>query len=178
MATQLSTFASAVLAKLVAAGITDVESLVGRKHLTFHKQKRRIVWVSPGGKLTPPKQAGGRPSSSDATKRVVACKTNEATVRVYIFGGTDEATEELFEAVVAAACEAGGAHIEMPSYDWVTEDEQHAGNANRTDLILLTMTLRESISAEIATLTPIGGIDDVCGTLGGTESVWTVTPQG
>jgi hypothetical protein len=178
VATKLHAFATAAHAALVTAGITDVDMRVGRKAFSFHGAKRRIAWIEPRGKLTAPLQGGGRQATTASTSRIVACKTREAEVHAFIYGGDDDATEQLFEALVAAICNLGEARAEMPSYRWVTEEEQHSGHTNRTDCIELIVIVRLPVSAESKPLTAITGVDDVCGTLGGTESAWTITPHG
>lgn len=178
MATRLQTFVTAVAAELVTAGITDVEHRVSRTALSLHGVKRRVVWMSPGGKLVPPDQAGGRTPGSGAAERSPACKTNDAEVHAYIYGGNGEATEQLFEAVVSAACKVGAPRIEMPRYDWVTQEEERAGNALRTECIRVVMTMHWPILEEIKALREVLSVDDVCGTLAGTETDWTITPHG
>ena len=175
MATRLHAFATAIHAALTAAGVTNVEMRVGRNEFSFHGAKRRICWIEPGGKLTPPLQAGGRQVSTD---RSPACKVREAEVRIYVFGGDATATEDLFEALVTAICNNGEARAEMPRYRWVTEEEQHGGNVNRTECVELTATLRLPVLSEIKPLRNIVSVDDVCGTIGGTETNWTVIPHG
>jgi hypothetical protein len=178
VATRLHAFAAAVHNALETAGVTDVEMRVGRKAVAFHGPKRKVAWVCPGGKLTSPKQGGPRLPTGVTDSRTTSCKTNEATVLAYIYGGSDEATEDLFEAVVAAACSVPGAQLEMPDWRWVTQEDEKAGHTDRTELIILTMALRLPVHDEIAPLREILSVDDVCGTLGGTEADWTITPQG
>lgn len=175
MATRLADFATAVHAVLTAAGITDVEQVNDRESLQKHQAKRRIAWLTEGGTIEPPDQAGARVSSSNANQRVVACKIRVESVDAYIFGGTREATEELLDAVIAAAFQVGGARLQMPRYRWATQEEPRAGSTLRTQLCVLTMNLRLPVNAEISALTSITGIEDVCGTL---DEDGNVIPQG
>lgn len=172
---RLQDFVDSVEAKLVEGGVTDVDMRVGRKAFSFHGAKRRICWIEPRGKLVPPLQAGGRQVGST---RAPACKTREAEVHAFIYGGLDDTTEQLFEALVAAICKLGEARYEMPSYRWVTEEEANAGHTNRTDCIELTVIARLPIQEEVKPLREVTGVDDVCGMLSGTETAWTVTPHG
>lgn len=181
MATRLTAFATGIHSALADAGISDVDMRVGMKEFSFHNARRRVCWLEPGGKLTAPLQAGGREHS---TNRSPACKVREPQLRVFVYGGDAEATEQLFEALVTAICvyrPTGGtaeARLEMPNYRWVTEEETKAGNVNRTDCIELTLIVRWPVLSEIKPLREITGTDDTCGTISESGSTWTVIPHG
>lgn len=176
MATRLGTFIAAVDDTLRAAGIV-VEMREDRESLDFHGVKRRIVWLTTGGSIVPPNQAGPRLRTGSATEVVTACKVRVERVFAYIYGGSREATETLLDAVIAACCEVGGVPLEMPEYDWVTQEDNRSGKTLRTQLVRLEIRIRLPVNAELATLTPILSVQDDCGTLSGTEDDWTVTPQ-
>lgn len=102
------------------------------------------------------------------------CKTNEANVIAFIYGGDDEATEVLLEQVVAAVCEVVGGKCEMPLWRWVTQEADQAGRILRTELIELNVTLRLPVASEIKPLRAIVSVDDTCGLMAGTEDEWTI----
>lgn len=164
MATRLADFSTAVHARLTAAGITDVAKRDDREAIDKHDLKRRIVWITEGGTIEPPRQAGGRLNGAGSS-RVVACKMRVEEVDAYIFGGTREATEDLLDAVIAAAFIEGGAHLEMTRYRWLSQEDNRSGTMLRTQLCVLRMLLRLPVSEEITPLTALTGQDHECGTL-------------
>lgn len=175
MATRLATFATAVHALLTAAGITDVEQKDDREALAEHSVKRRIVWLTEGGTVEPPDQAGGRLNDANAAQRIVACKVRVESVDAYICGGTREATEDLLDAVISAAWRVGGPRLQMPRYRWATQEDTRSGRTLRTQLCILTLELRLPVSEQISALTTITAVDDVCGTL---DANGNIIPQG
>lgn len=174
MATRLHGFVQDVSAKLETAGVTNLTMLVGRNALSKHSEKRRVGWVMPGGKFVAPDQAAAKMPTGSTTQRVSLCKTNEANVIAFIYGGDDEATEVLLEQVVAAVCEVVGGKCEMPLWRWVTQEADQAGRILRTELIELNVTLRLPVASEIKPLRAIVSVDDTCGLMAGTEDEWTI----
>ncbi len=160
MATRLATFATAVHARLASAGVTipqqnDVISL------QKHAERLRIVWLTPGGTIEPPRQAGGRIGPNDPANRVRLCKLRVEECQAWIFGETREAAEDLLDAVIAAIY-AEAQHIEMPRYRWPNELRDEAGNVLRAQVCVLTFFLRLPVADEIAPLVTITGVDHEC----------------
>lgn len=175
MATRLRAFVTGVSAILEAAGTYGgLTMVVGRKSLSHHESKVRVGWVMPGGRFVPPEQAAARMPTGQTSTRVSICKTNEARVLALIHGGSDEATELLMEAIVAAVCEKVQGQCEMPGWRWVTQEAESSAHIIRTEYIELTILLRLPVVAEVGALRAIESVEDTCGLLDGTEDEWTI----
>jgi hypothetical protein len=164
MATRLSGFAAEVHAYLVTQGVTitqrdEIEAL------QQHDEKVRIVWLTPGGRVAVPRQAGGALPSSGAANRNRACRTREERVEVHIFGADREEAESLMDRVIAAIHELAP-DTEFSDYVYPQEGQRaKSGRVLRAHECVLIFDLRLPVSAEIAPLRTITGVTDICGTI-------------
>lgn len=166
MATRLKEVAVAVH-ELLNAALPEAEQVKDyhdQVALTQHQQRRRIVWLTQGGTTEPPKQGGGRLPSDASAYRIQACKTRVERVDAHLFAETRELTEQLLDQVIAALCTVLQV-VEIPGYEWRTEEVGEAGRALRVACCVLRFLLRLPVPEEIKPLTPITGVEDVCGTL-------------
>lgn len=160
MATRLSAFAAQVHARLEAAGVS-VPQYDDAEGLTKHSERTRIVWVTTGGTIEPPKQAGGRMPSNGSAERVRLCKVRVERVNVYILSDTRQTTEELLEDVIAAVYNIASV-CEMPSYRWPTQVKDLSGDVLRAQACVLDFSLRLPVSDEIKPLTTVTGQTHTC----------------
>lgn len=162
MATRLSEFADLVHAALGDSTVTKRDD-VGS--LQQHDVRRRIVWLTQGGQVEQPRQAGGRPPTDGTAYRIQACKVRVEDVQAHLFAETRERTEQLLDSVIAAVCTVVQAAIEMPRYVWETQERENAGKVLRAEHCVLHIRLRLPVPEEIRPLGTFDSVDDVCGTL-------------
>lgn len=164
--TRLEEVATAVHALLDEGAVEPNE--IGIAHdavaLQQHQKQRRIVWLTTGGAIEPPRQAGGRVPSDGTAARVRLCKVRVERVEAHIFAETRELTEILLDNVIAALTHVLEL-VEMPSYDWETEVTERAGKVLRSQHCVLHFLLRLPVPDQIRELRTVAGIEDVCGTL-------------
>lgn len=171
MATRLAEFADLVHAKLndpTVKKLDDVEAL------QKHEERRRIVWVTPGGTVEQPRQAGGRMPTDGTQFRIQLCKVRVENVDAHIFAETRERTEQLLDNVIAALCITAESGIEMPTYTWVTQERDNAGKVLRAQYCVLRFRLRLPVPEQIKPLGTFNAVDDVCGML---DEDGNVVPQ-
>jgi hypothetical protein len=151
-----------------------VKAYHDRVALQQHQQRRRVVWLTPGGTTEPPKQGGGRLPTDGTAFRVQACRVRVEQVHAHIFAETRELTEQLLDNLIAAVCSTLGV-VEIPTYAWVTEERDQAGTVLRAAECILRINLRLPVPEQIKPLTPVIGVEDVCGTL---DDDGNTVPQG
>lgn len=166
MTTRLEEIAVAVHQRLNAAlpPEAQIKAYHDRVALTAHQQRRRIVWLTEGGTTQPPRQGGGRPPTDGTPVRAQSCRMRVEEADAHIFAENRERTEELLDALIAAVCTVL-AVVEIPTYRWVTEEVTQAGQALRVAYCVLRILIRLPVPEEIAALSPILGVDDICGTI-------------
>lgn len=173
MATRLATFAAEVHAYLVTQGVTitqrgEIEAL------QQHDELARIVWLTAGGTVGEPRQAGGASPTSGAANRNRACRTRIERCEAHMFAANREEAETLLDAVIAAIHELNE-DTEFGGYVYPQEEDRaKSGRVLRAHEVVLVFNLRLPVSAEIAPLVTITGVTDVCGTI---QADGTVRPQ-
>jgi hypothetical protein len=171
VATRLEEFATAVHAAL---GDPSVKAYFDATALQEHKQRRRIVWVTPGGTTETPRQSGGMPPSDGSKMRIQACRVRVENIDAHIYAENRETTEILLDNLIAAVCLTINP-AEMPTYTWETETLDNAGRTLRIAHCILRIYLRLPVPDEIKQLFPIRGVEDECGTL---QDDGSIKPQG
>lgn len=164
MATRLATFAAEVHAYLVTQGVTitqrdEIEAL------QQHDKLARIVWLTAGGSVDAPRQAGGASPTSGAANRNRACRTRTERCEAHMFAADREEAETILDAVIAAIHELN-ADTEFGGYVYPQEEDRaKSGRVLRAHEVVLVFNLRLPVSAEIAPLVTITGVEDICGTI-------------
>ncbi len=143
--------------------------------LQQHDVARRIVWLTPGGEISPASQAGGRPATGGANgTRKVSTHLREEDVQAHIFGENRAATEAILDQVIAACSNVWGPSVRLQRYTWVSEERPNSGLTLRTNKVVLFLQLRMPVVVESKELGTFDTVTDVCGTL---NDDGTVTPQ-
>lgn len=171
MATRLSEFATLVHAQLADASVKKFDDIVA---LQKHTERRRVVWITPGGTTEPPPQAGGRSPADGTSFRVQACRTRVENVDVHIFAESRELTERLLDNLIAAICLVAKV-VAIPTYRWETEERDQSGKVLRAHECVLRINLRFAVPDEVKPLTPVTAQEHLCGTL---QEDGSITPQG
>lgn len=153
---------------------TPIEMREGADALNLHDEKRRIVWVTPGGTIAAPPQAGGRMADDDDTVRIVACRLRSEDVDVHLFGSNRADAEQMLDATIAAIHKACGPSARITSYSYPNEEQDKTGVTRRTHKCVLKIQLRMPVPEEIAPLREITGADHECGTI---QDDGSITPQ-
>lgn len=165
-----------LLGARVAETLADitVEEYYGLASLKEHCGARHMHWVSPGGTLVPPAQAGAREVPANATQRKPACVTLEAEVQCHIFAESDEALERLLRNVLAALA-LGGIRYKSGRYRVPTqEDAEVAGITLRSEWMILTFTVNWPVIEEIQ---PLREVLSTLQTSGVIQADGSVNPQ-
>lgn len=133
--------------------------------LQQHDVRRRIVWLTQGGTVEQPRQAGGRTPSDGTAFRIVSCKDRVEEIEAHLFSESRETTEQLLDNVIAAVCIVARTAVEMPRYVWETQDRDNAGKVLRAEHCVLVIRLRMPVPEQIKPLGTFATVADVCGTL-------------
>lgn len=140
-----------------------VEELYGRTSLSEHSGQRRIHWVSPGGTLEAPKQAGGRRDDETAAQRKPTCKTISAELEIHIFAEDDEAIETLFRNVLAALALTNVRYDRGRYRSPTQEDVAASGITNRVEWLILSIVVGFPAIEEIQALRTVVSTDQTSG---------------
>lgn len=116
-------------------GDTTVLFQRGKLKLAEHQDKRRIVFVRPGGTVQPSTRAGSVDLGDGRRVRMV--KRRAERVVAHLFAEDETAGEVMLDNLIAA-CEARlGTAFQPGDYDWITEGEK-AAHTKYTEVIRLT----------------------------------------
>lgn len=161
MATRLSLFAAEVHAYLVTQGVT-VTQRDEIEALQQHDKLVRIVWVTPGGEVVVPRQAGGVSTGAGAS-RTRASRVREERVEAHLFARDRAEVETLLDALIAAIHEIAP-DTDFDRYVYVQEEDRaKSGQVLRAHECVLLLKVRLPVSAEISPLTLIESVEDICG---------------
>lgn len=125
--------------------------LFGRTHLGEHQAARRIVFVTPGGIISPIAAAGGR-MADDNGSRAVTCRLREERVNAHIYGAHLADAEALMDALIGALCSELDTDVRFGPYRYVTEEEGNNGRALRCHKVEFAMFLRLRVNEEVQPL--------------------------
>lgn len=141
----------AQLVTAVAARVADATVLfeTGKLKINQHAQRRKAIFVRPGGVLKPsaaPKRAPfGVPVSGVGTAEYVRF-TREETVQLTLGAEDEDALDLLFDKVVNAIFDVGGPNVLVEAeqaYAFAGDDSEHAGAYNnRNPTLLFTFKMR------------------------------------
>ena len=155
-------------AYLEFTGDTTVLFQRGKKKLAEHQQKRRIVFVRPGGEVQDSTRAGSVDIGDGRRARMI--KRRAERVQVSIFAEDEDIGEAMLDAVIASCELALGSGFQPGEYLWLTEDEQ-AAYLNYTEVIRLTAAWHKPVTDLYEGLTQIEGQTHVCSLGAGDFSV-------
>lgn len=124
----------------------------GKLKLAEHQDKRRVVFVRPGGKVTPATRAGSVDMSDGTRSRMV--KRLEEQVFAHIYAETESAAEQLFADVITCCQAVLGTGFQPGDYQVLTEDAQ-ASHHKYTETIRLEMRWHKPVTDQPEPLTQI-----------------------
>jgi hypothetical protein len=124
-----------------------------------HQQQRRVVFVRPGGTVTPSTRAG---SSDIGGNRVRMVKRRDERVFAYIHAESEDAAEALLDNLIVVCEQQFGTGFQPGTYEWVTESEEAAHLKKYTEHIRLQMTWRKPVLDGAEPLTQIETQAHVC----------------
>lgn len=146
-----------------------IEYGFGRKSLTEHAERRRIIYVRDGGIVAPPKQ----PIGDVDRYRIKICRSRVESVEAHVYGENDEDADDILDALIASVC-AKIPDAKISKYDAISEEKSEAGHALRTYKYLLRFEMWLPVPSEIKELRTVTAVADVCGTL---DANGEVVPQ-
>jgi hypothetical protein len=117
--------------------------------LTRHQERRRVVWLSDTGTVDPASRTGGAIGNNG--RRITLAATRHAEVQTFIYAETPELAEQLCDNVIVAISQV----LEVPKfvgYEVLTQTEDHAGNIQRCECVLLRWRLPLPVPDEIIPL--------------------------
>jgi hypothetical protein len=147
---------------------STVELRFGREWLNKNDQRRRIVWVRPGGTTNPPGRGGGlyrspaeveaeaemvptgEPVEAPSGTRVQFCYEPVDQAFAHIYAENDSLLEQLFYKLLAAIKLACGHHATPGAYAWPNEFDGSLGK--RQPKIELRVDFTFAAPEEIAAL--------------------------
>lgn len=175
MPTRLSKLVAAVKAILIAGsgdGGVDVPHLEDAISLTRHNERRRVVWLSDGGRLSGSKRSSG--GLGDNGRRLTMAATRGENVWVYVYAETRAVAEQLLDNVIVAI----GQHletVEWQDYSWRSQEDGEAANIQRSECARLRFVLPLPVPDYITPLIT----DDYVNTVGDALTIVTgVDEQG
>lgn len=141
----------------------------GRAAIDENTQRRRIVWVRPGGTAEPPSRAGGMyrspqeaatenlpttgaPAATPNGNRVQFCYEPVDTVLAHLYAESDATLERLFYNLLAATKKACGHLVQPGLYVWPYETDGSSGLGKRQPKLVLNLTFRFAAPDEVAGL--------------------------
>lgn len=130
-----------------------------------HGTKRRVVWVSRGGKVRATKQAGGRlvPGGS---ARVTLAAVRDADVEVHMFAESLAKVEALLDGIIRAISITKNGVVDFGGYSFETQETAQNGRSLRNQYAVLRFALDMPVVAEVSTLHDLDALDEDCGVLG------------
>jgi hypothetical protein len=142
-----------------AAALNDITVSValGRLKVAEHSKPRRVVFVSQGGQVGPPKLTTSGRYTGGQANRTTPLKTREHSVKLHITAENEESTEILFENCLRALNKALGNRATPGSYVEETEKPETAALMNWHPKITLDVTLDLLVLQETVPLTTMNG---------------------
>jgi predicted NAD/FAD-dependent oxidoreductase len=137
MATRLDKLVTSIKSRLTAGGV-NVPHLTDALALTRHQERRRVVWLTDGGRIKPSTRTSG--GYGDNGRKLTMAATREEHVWVYCYAETRAVAEQLLDNVIVALSQ----HLETPSwqdYSWRTQEDGEAGHIQRCECARLRFSL-------------------------------------
>lgn len=140
-------------------GDAQVRWALGRRELQRHVDAPRVVVVPVGGPIEPAREVGRRDISSAASRTLYQ---RSVAVEVYVWGRDQEETEQLYESVIVALrrSDAMGS-VRLGDEAHIAETPEQAGDVNRGDAIMFTVTFEIPIADQIKTTKVVADIGHV-----------------
>lgn len=140
-------------------GDTSVLFQRGKLALAENRQQRRMVFVRPGGTVSPSTRAGSSLLPDGTRARMVKRRAERVVVSLFAEGET--AAEIMLDNLIAA-CEATlGTGFVPDDYEWLTEDTK-ASNLKYTEVIRLTAAWNKAVLDRPEPLTQLESQDHHC----------------
>lgn len=162
MAASIQTFVDAVMGHaLLAAGVfPGITYAVGRRAVKENATPPRVVWVPTNGVIAPALEVGGaRVVGGQAGTRDRQVRTREQHFEVHCWGADVAQTENLVDAVVAAAWDLERGHQAAGSFVWETQTQDGADYAVLGEKVTLEMVAKVPVRTAASQLTQIAAQD-------------------
>jgi hypothetical protein len=162
-----------------ALGDSSIKLLFGRKHLTDHEQRRRIVWLHAPSSIAKPDRTGHTLVGTDVNgQRMRAAWMRSENAEIHIFaedaGKLDAPNTGLFDRFLVALEEADP-RVQFNGYSWPSDAPQEAGHTQRQPWIRLLASFRFPVTDQRNQLVVVTAETHECGIITDIEAPFPPT---